>query len=145
MISNAKYSVVLIITLITNLSNLLAANYPDQHYVWYIDSMYQHIESSSNVRLSDDGSCMQLADDQIYGYFVMKPAISGQSFNRGLPSWNGNAQDDNCGFLVQMRFPYNDGWSPWLTVGYWKAYIWNSYGETGYAGGVVEVAGLRMA
>ncbi|MEJ1644083.1 hypothetical protein SMA60_28085, partial [Escherichia coli] len=28
--------------------------------------------------------------------------------------------------------PYGSGWSSWLTVGFWKEYIWNSYGSTGY-------------
>jgi hypothetical protein len=37
-----------------------------------------------------------------------------------------------------MRFPYNGGWSPWLTVGFWKANIWGSYGSTSYGGGYID-------
>jgi len=37
-----------------------------------------------------------------------------------------------------MRFPDGDGWAPWLTVGFWQAYIWSSYGSTSYAGGYIS-------
>ncbi len=46
--------------------------------------------------------------------------------------------------MIQMRFPYNGGWSPWLTVGFWKAYIWNSYGPTSYAGGLIDYDYVKL-
>jgi hypothetical protein len=71
------------------------------------------IESQSGVKLSDDGTCLELADSVIYGYVILNPDTAEYPFNRGLPSWNGTAPDDNCSFLVQMRFPDGEGWSPW--------------------------------
>jgi hypothetical protein len=126
-------------------ANILSgASYADQHYFWYTDSINSKIESSTGVVLSDDSSCFQLADDQTYGFIVLEPMYGTEPFNRGLPSWNGNASDNNCGFLVQMRFPYNNNWSPWLTVGYWKSFIWSSYGETSYAGGYIDYDYVKL-
>ena len=139
-----KLTLVCLFVAILNATDIWAENYPDQHYVLYIDSIYQNIESSSNVELSADGKYIRLTDDQTYGYFILNADVSDQPFNRGLPSWNGTAPDENSGFLVQMRFPYNDGWSPWLTVGFWKSYIWNSYGQTGYGGGYIDYDYVKL-
>jgi hypothetical protein len=118
--------------------------YPDQHYVMYIEELSDRIESMTDVVISEDGSCLTLADDAIYGTIVLKPDSSEYPFNRGLPSWNGTALSDDCGFMVQMRFPSGDEWSPWLTVGFWKAYIWSSYGQTSYGGGYVDYDYVKL-
>ena len=47
-------------------------------------------------------------------------------------------------FLVQMRFPEGNGWSPWLTVGFWKAYIWSNYGSTTYSGGYIDYDYVKL-
>jgi hypothetical protein len=43
-----------------------------------------------------------------------------------------------------MRFPDEAGWSPWLTVGYWKANIWSSYGSTSYSGGYIDIDNAKL-
>jgi len=126
-------------------SNIIyAQNYPDQHHVSLIEDLSDQIESQSGIRISDDGSSLTLADTITYGYVILNPDTAEYPFNRGLPSWNGTAQNDNCGFMVQMRFPDGDGWSPWLTVGYWKAYIWSSYGSTSYGGGFIDYDYVKL-
>ena len=106
---------------------LLADNYPDQHYVYYADNINSSINVNQNIRISDDGKSLQLNDGETFGYIELIPDSSDSPFNRGLPSWNGIVSDDNSGFLIQMRFPHNGGWSPWLTVGYWEKYIRNCH------------------
>ncbi len=114
-------------------------NYADQHFVLRMDSLVQTIESSDGVVISPDSSCLMLQPDRKQGFVILKPQHSPHPFNQGLPSWNGSAPDASSSFLVQMRFPYNGGWSPWLTVGYWKDYFLTTYGSTGYGGGNVDV------
>jgi hypothetical protein len=125
-------------------SLLTAQNYPDQNYVCRIDSIYFNIESSSGVRLSSDGRSMELEDGVKDGYIILKPAYSEEPFNQGLPSWNGSAPGTNSSFKVQMRFPYSSGWSPWLTVGFWKANIWGNYGSTSYAEGYIDYDYVKL-
>jgi len=43
-----------------------------------------------------------------------------------------------------MRFPDGPGWSSWLTVGYWKANIWSSYGSTSYSGGYIDIDNAKL-
>jgi len=117
---------------------LFPQNYPDQFYEMRIDSMLQNIESISGVKVSDDGESFVLEDSLLTGYVILNSQYSNQPFNVGLPSWNGHAPNDSSSFKVQMRFPYNSGWSPWLTVGFWKANIWSSYGTTSYGGGEID-------
>ena len=102
----------LLILLLVSLKSLFSDNYSDQHYAWYTDSIDAHIESGSGIILSADSSCLQLADGKTYGYLILSPSESEEQFNRGLPSWNGTAPDDKSSFLIQMRFPYDNGWSP---------------------------------
>jgi hypothetical protein len=126
-------------------SNTISAqHYPDQHHVSYKEDLSNRIESLSGVQLGEDGTYFMLADTANYGYIILEPDTSEFSFNRGLPSWNGTAENDNCGFLVQMRFPDGDGWSAWLTVGFWKAYIWTSYGSTSYGGGYIDYDYVKL-
>jgi hypothetical protein len=123
---------------------IIAQVYPDQHYVSQNENFIDRIESLEGIQLSDDGTKIMLADSIKYGYFVLKPDTADYPFNRGLPSWNGSVQDDNCGFMIQMRFPEGEGWSPWLTVGFWKAYIWSSYGTTSYGGGYIDYDYVKL-
>jgi hypothetical protein len=102
------------------------------------------VESLSDVKMSDNGACIMLADNATSGYVTFKPDTAEFPFNRGLPSWNGTALDENCGFKVQMRFPFGEDWSPWLTVGFWKAYIWSSYGTTSYDGGYIDYDYVKL-
>jgi len=123
---------------------LFAQNYPDQLYVLRIDSIYQNIESNVGMKLSSDGKSITLQDSINDGYIILKPQYSQSPFNEGLPSWNGSAANSNNGFRVQMRFPYNGGWSPWLTVGYWKTNIYGSYSKPTYGGGMVDYDYVKL-
>ncbi len=114
------------------------ADYPDQSKVIRTTEMWAQISSNSNVVLSDDGESLLLAEDAISGYFTLIPDTLPTPFDRGLPSWNGTAVDENSGFRVSLRFKYAATWSPWLTVGYWKNYIWPSYGTTSYTAGEID-------
>lgn len=116
----------------------LAQIYPDQHYVLRIDSLVQCIEANDGLTLSADGKSLMLQQNRIDGYIIVRPQYSHYPFNEGLPSWNGSAPGNSSSFKVQMRFPYGAGWSPWLTVGFWRANIWSSYGSTTYAGGMID-------
>jgi len=129
-----KYSLIIFLLF----TSLLQADYPDQAKVSRGADMWARISSNSNVVLSNDGKSLALADGAITGYFTLLPDTLPSPFDRGLPSWNGEALDENCGFKVSMRFKYNATWSPWLTVGYWKNYIWSSYGTTSYAAGEID-------
>jgi len=85
-----------------------------------------------------------LQHDRTDGYVILKSQYSQYPFDLGLPSWNGSAPDTNSSFKIQMRFPDGTGWSPWLTVGYWKANIWSSYGTTSYAGGYIDYDNVKL-
>jgi hypothetical protein len=123
---------------------IYAQNYPDQHYEIKIDSIYYNIESNSGIKLSSDGRSMELEDGLKDGYIILNPQYSQQPFNQGLPSWNGSALGTNSSFKVQMRFPYGNGWSPWLTVGFWKTNIWAIYGSTSYAEGYIDYDYVKL-
>ena len=116
-----------------------AQNYPDQYFVTRIDSLVANSESNDGLTLSTDGTYMMLQADRTDGSLILKPQYAQYPFNQGLPSWNGSAPGDKSSFKVQMRFPSGTGWSPWLTVGFWKANIWSSYGATSYAGGTIDI------
>lgn len=120
-------------------NTLVAQIYPDQNYVMRIDSIKAKIETNENVKLSDDGKSFVLQNNSVEGYIILKEQTSLYPFNQGLPSYNGSAPSENCGFKVQMRFPYAGSWSPWLTIGYWKNNIWSDYGTTTYSGGKINV------
>lgn len=124
--------------------SLRAQIYPDQHYVLRIDSLFANIDVSDGIKLSDDGKSIMLEDDKTNGYVELSPQTSDQPFNHGLPSWNGSALGNNSSFKVQMRFPYGSGWSPWLTVGFWKNNIWAVYGPTSYGGGFIDYDYVKL-
>lgn len=134
----------IIIFLFTLQGFVTAQNYPDQLYVLRIDSIYQNIETSQGIKLSGDGKSIMLEESVTDGYMILKPQYSQSPFNEGLPSWNGTAPDDYSSFKVQMRFPYNGSWSPWLTVGYWKSNIWGSYSKPSYGGGYIDYDNAKL-
>jgi len=119
-------------------------NYSDQFYEMRIDSMLNNIEAISGIKLSNDGKAFVLEDSLLSGYLILKSQSSLEPFNEGLPSWNGTAPDDSSSFKVQMRFPYGTSWSPWLTVGYWKANIWSTYGSLTYGGGEIDYDNVKL-
>ena len=142
---NKKYYRLKWVFLITIFPCLLfAQNYPDQLYVSRIDSIYQNIETNVGMTLSSDGKSIMLQDSVNDGYIILKPQYSQSPFNEGLPSWNGSAADANNGFRVQMRFPYNGGWSPWLTVGYWNTNIYGTYSKPTYGGGLIDYDYVKL-
>lgn len=108
----------------------VAQIYPDQSYALRIDSLMSNIESNDGLVLSGDGQKLMLQPDRTDGSVTLRPQYSSSPFNWGLPSWNGTAPDDSGAFKIQMRFPAGTGWSSWLTVGFWKANIWSSYGAS---------------
>lgn len=124
--------------LIILFSSSLWADEPDAHRVMYTSEIWGQILSNSNIVLTDDDSTLQLAEGVTSGGFILKPDTMSHPFNRGLPSWNGKVFTWGGGFKVLMRFKQGASWSPWLTVGYWKDYIWASYGDTDFAGGYID-------
>ncbi len=141
--TNKIYLLVLII-LVLSLKQLKAQIYPDQFYVLRIDSIISKIEESQGIQISNDGKSIVLQDSVLSGYFILSQQISHYPFNQGLPSWNGSVAHNSTGFKVEMRFPYSTGWSPWLTVGYWKNYIWSNYGNTSFAGGMIDYDYVKL-
>ncbi|MDO9547409.1 MAG: hypothetical protein Q7J65_00375 [Candidatus Marinimicrobia bacterium] len=98
---------------------LFASSYPDQHFIITgADSLLRDAEAIYNIIISADGNSLQLPDSVLSGYIILRPQHSDEPFNRGLPSWNGTAPDQQSSFKVQMRFRYGSGWSAWLTAGY---------------------------
>jgi hypothetical protein len=118
--------------------------YPDQFYVLRIDSILARIQSSDGIVVSPDGASLMLAQDRTQGSFILAPQTAAEPFNQGLPSWIGSAPDASSSFMIQMRFPYNGGWSPWLTVGFWRTYWWTTYGPTSYGGGLVDIDYVKL-
>ncbi|MFA3783366.1 C39 family peptidase [Melioribacteraceae bacterium 4301-Me] len=112
--------------------------YPDQHFFYEKEKLVQQIESLNGTTISGDGKKIILSEEATTGTVIFKPDSSQFPFNRGLPSWNGHAPNDSSSFKVMMRF-YKNGWSSWLTVGFWKANIWSSYGPTSYNGNEINV------
>jgi len=112
--------------------------YPDQFYSYEEDSLIMHIESMTGIEIAPDGKSVVLSNGVTNGSIVFEPDSSEYPFNRGLPSWNGHVANDKSSFKVLMRF-YKNGWSPWLTIGYWKENIWQSYGATSYNEGKIDI------
>jgi hypothetical protein len=140
---NKLYFLILLI-LVISLNQAKAQIYPDQFYVLRIDSIISKIEESQGIKISNDGKSIVLQDSVLNGYFILSQQVSQYLFNHGLPSWNGSVTHNSTGFKVEMRFPYSTGWSPWLTVGYWKNYIWSSYGTTSFAGGMIDYDYVKL-
>jgi hypothetical protein len=124
---------------------LKAQNYPDQFYVMSGDSLAAHIETTSGVRFDQEQKSFVLEDTLTSGYVILEPAFSDLPFNLGLPSWNGSASGERCSFKIQMRFPYGNDWSPWLTVGFWKVHLGASYGTTSFSEGYVDIDNVKLS
>ncbi len=120
---------------------LMCQQYPDQFYSYQKDSLMARVETLSGMEISQDGKSVILSDGVNDGYVIFKTDSSQFPFNRGLASWNGHVPNDNSSFKVSMRY-YNNSWSPWLTIGYWKKNFWTSsstYGATSFSGGKIDV------
>ena len=117
---------------------LQAQSYADQHYFWYTETLWDQAVEVSNVQLNADSSAIILQDGQTNGTIDFAVQNTQEPFNRLLPSWNGWAPESNGGFKVLVRFPMGEGWSPWLNVGFWKEYVFNSYGSTTYEEGYID-------
>ncbi len=117
--------------------------YPDQHYFYEKENLIEKIETMSGTQISSDGKSIILADGVPLGTVIFKPDSSEFPFNRGLPSWNGHVPNDYSSFKVKMRFyPISggiNGWSPWLTVGFWKENIWPDYGIINYNNDEIDI------
>jgi len=116
----------------------LQADYPDQHRVVRGRELWERISSSTNISFDQTGGFIELDEGVTSGWFILQPDTLAQPFDRGLPSWNGRVFTEDSGFKVFIRFRYGTGWSPWLTVGYWKNHIWPSYGTTSYSRGHID-------
>jgi hypothetical protein len=129
-----KY-ILLFLFLFTSLN--FSQPFADQFYSYEKDSLTLRIESMNGTEISADGKNVILSNDVLNGTVIFSPDSSAYPFNRGLPSWNGHAPNNKSSFKVLMRY-YKNGWSPWLTVGFWKENIWSSYGATTYSGGKID-------
>ena len=124
-------------------STIYAQQYQDQQIVMRGDDLVSNIESSENATINTDN--IELASDTTEGSVTFKPQSAIESFNQGLPSWNGFAKEDlNASFKVQMRFKTSNGWQSWVTVGYWDKEIWSSYGSTTFTGGKVDIDYVKV-
>ncbi len=130
-----KYHIVSLLLVIVGLH----ADYPDQHRVARTSDMWDRISSNSNIVLNEDETALTLANGETLGFFTLTPDTLPQPFDRGLPSWNGTAGNDDSGFKVSIRFKDGTDWSPWLTVGFWKEDNWSPYGATSYASGHIDI------
>lgn len=122
-----------------------ADQYPDQFYVIEnSDSLLYNASEVYGISSTADGSGIELKSDTTSGYIILREQTATSPFNRGLPSWNGTALSDNASFKIYIRFPIGTGWSPWLTVGYWKKNLWPSYGATQYSGGKIDIDYVKL-
>lgn len=122
-----------------------AVPYLDQFYsIEGADSLLIGAAEMDGIISSADGNSIELAPDRNTGHVIFAVQSSIEPFNRGLPSWNGRVTAENSGFKVFMRFPHNAGWSPWLTVGYWKDNFWSNYGATSYSGGWIDYDYVKL-
>jgi hypothetical protein len=126
-----------------------AAHYTDHQFqISGGHSLMEAAENFENLQISLDYFSIELQADALSGYIILLPQESGEPFNEGLPSWIGQAEDNSTTFKVYMRFPYNSGWSPWLTVGYWhQSYTTpysSGYGITSYAAGAVDIDYVKL-
>ena len=125
---------------LTSTGIIFCQPYPDQFISYKFDSLIQRISSFNGTELSKDGKRIVLSDGITNGDVTFNPDSSDYPFNRVLPSWNGNVPNDYSSFKVTIRFFEASGtWSPWLTVGFWKANIWSTYGQTSYSGGKINI------
>ncbi len=139
-----KFKNSLMILIFFNACLVYSQAYPDQFYSNQYNSLIDRIDTLNNIQISSDGKHILLKDGSTTGWVIFTADSSEELFNRGLPSWNGHVPNDNSSFMVQMRFKSGENWSPWLTVGFWKAYIWTSYGSTSYSGGYIDYDYVKL-
>lgn len=130
--------------IVFSISTIFAESYPDQHHIVNAQDEFIDAVEISGIRFDENQSSFCLEEGVSYGYIILSPDSSMHPFNRGLPSWNGSAPDHDSGFMIQIRFNDGNAWSPWLTAGFWKDYIWNSYGKTSYAGGYIDYDYVKL-
>lgn len=118
--------------------------YPDQFYTIKGTDLFSNIDTSYGITEYLDGTSIQLKNDKTEGFAIFSVISTNHPFNRGLPSWNGKVTESNSGFKVYIRFIYGSGWSPWLTVGYWKENIWQEYGTTQYGEDRVDIDYVKL-
>ncbi|MEN8137250.1 MAG: C39 family peptidase [Bacteroidota bacterium] len=124
---------------------VFSQSYPDQQIILKNGSeLLSNIEESKNI-IQNSNNSLELASDALDGYFILKPQNSDDYFNRGLPSWNGFApENENSSFKVMMRFKVYNQWQRWVTVGYWDKEIWSSYGYTSFTGGNIAIDYVKL-
>jgi hypothetical protein len=139
--NNKMTARILLLIFIISSCTVFGQPYPDQFFSYKDDTLFQKINSFNGTEISKDRKSIVLSEGVTNGDVTFEPDSSEFPFNRGLPSWNGFAPNDSGSFKVVMRF--YDGsagtWSPWLTVGFWKANIWTTYGSTSYSGGKIDI------
>lgn len=135
-----------LLILLLKTSIVFSETSPDQFYdIYSADSLIKYSESVQNLTISDDGLSLVLEDSALEGNIVLKAYTFNSSFNRGLPSWNGSAPDNqSSGFKIEMRFLINNEWSDWLMVGYWDRNIWRPYGKTDFEYGKVDIDYVKL-
>lgn len=123
------------------LQAISAQPYKDQFYQLHdADSLIKYAENMTNLKVADDGVSLTLVDNTLTGEYILKPQNFTESFNRGLPSWNGKApENENSSLKIYMRFEIDGLWQSWVIVGYWDNNIWSSYGSTAFSAGEVDV------
>ena len=121
------------------------ASYPDKFYTTSeVVKIFNQAEKIDNITYNSDTSALRLENEALSGYIILQSQASEVPFNRGLPSWNGTAPDKSSSFAIQMRFPHSGGWSPWLTVGFWKNLIWPKYDKPEYGGGYIDYDYVKL-
>ncbi len=125
---------------------VFAQPFPDQQFVIRgIEELSEYEDSSQNVTYNSTTNSMELDEGFTQGFYISKPLSFPEKFNRGLPSWNGHApEDQKSSFRVSMRFKMSYSWSKWVTVGYWDKYIWTYYGSTVFDGGKVDIDYVKL-
>jgi len=130
---------VLIILIFT--ATLFGNIYPDQHFEYRdVKDLFNNAVEIENIVFNNTDEAIELAEDATTGSIIFPADSAEHFFNEGLPSWNGFAlRDKQSAFAVQMRFPYGNGWAPWVTVGFWKNFVWDGCGTTSWGGGEVNI------
>ena len=125
---------------------VFAQPFPDQQFVIRgIEELSEYEDSSKNIVYNSSTNSIELEDGTTQGYYFSKTLKFDEKFNRGLPSWNGYApEDQKSSFRVSMRFKIGDNWSKWVTVGFWDKYIWTYYGSTKFNGGKVAIDYVKL-
>jgi len=138
-----KHKIVYNLFILLLSSTSIFSQYKDEKIILKGDDLINSIEEQENVIINDNS--IELANDALEGGVMFKPQSSTESFNQGLPSWNGFAEEGlDSSFKIQMRFKNTAGWQRWVTVGFWDKEIWEYYGYTTFSGGKVDVDYVKI-